>query len=720
MKHKKLVFLLTGLTVAGFSKYALSSTPANVTDLTAQTASQYPDQVDLTWTAPDNGAGAKYGKYLLKYSTAGKIDTEQKFTQATTYYQSLNWTPGDPGQPESKVLTGLLYETTFWFSIKASSYSIAGDSWTWSTISDTGTASCFVNIPPSSVTEISAVPGINGSEIVLNWTAPGDDGTEGTAASYDIRYSTDPSKSPAVSTTAFSNASSVSEFSPIPSPSAALSNESMTITGLMEDTTYYFAIRAADEVGNTGGLSAGATTWAKNEAPAAVTDLEASTGDQITLKWTMPGDNGWCGNIKNGKFRIQHSTNPLEEWNVDYYDVEITTDMTPGTTIDYSLGALEPNATYYIRMWTADSEMNWSGLSNAATAYAGRFYVVWSATHTMINGLWSCLGDFDGDGDTDFLAAGAGSDGNRTKLYSYEGNDNFKILNDLNIELSFARAGDYDNDGDLDFLVNGRVCENDGSSTFTISWNTSDLNTSCGGDWGDYDNDGDLDILFANLDVGPPPAGLPTYVYENKGNDNFELSWQTENTLSFDADFADVNNDGGSHPNIVYINNGDKTFTNTWQTSETADLSLLSSAGDYNNDGNIDFSVACGHPQVGPGQNRLYSGNGDGTFVLAWTAGDSDYSIGVSVADYDGDGKQDLVFANAGADPEQNGIFAGEKNKIYKNMGGDTFSKTWESKLKEASTKIHLCDYDGDGDLDQFVSSYNKGTPDRIYKNMAA
>jgi len=83
------------------------------------------------------------------------------------------------------------------------------------------------------------------TSIDLSWTAPGDDGGVGTAASYDARYST--------SSIIEGNWASATQVTGEPTPQAAGSSETMTISGL-SGTTYYFAIKAADETGNESGL----------------------------------------------------------------------------------------------------------------------------------------------------------------------------------------------------------------------------------------------------------------------------------------------------------------------------------------------------------------------------------------------------------------------------------------------------------------------------------
>jgi len=109
------------------------------------------------------------------------------------------------------------------------------------------------DLPPSAITNLSTSdPTIN--SITLSWTAPGDDANSGTAASYDIRYSTSPINE--------SNWDSATQVTGEPAPLLAGSHQSMTITGLSAGTTYYFAIKTSDDAGNVSLLSniASATT----------------------------------------------------------------------------------------------------------------------------------------------------------------------------------------------------------------------------------------------------------------------------------------------------------------------------------------------------------------------------------------------------------------------------------------------------------------------------
>ncbi len=112
---------------------------------------------------------------------------------------------------------------------------------------------------PAQITTLAAGSPTS-SAITLTWKAVGDDGTSGTATSYDIRRS----KNDILSDSDFNNATKVAA----PSPKAAGSNESFTVSGLEASTKYFFAIKAADEAGNTGPRSNTAST----------TTLEGSSG----------------------------------------------------------------------------------------------------------------------------------------------------------------------------------------------------------------------------------------------------------------------------------------------------------------------------------------------------------------------------------------------------------------------------------------------------------
>jgi hypothetical protein len=100
--------------------------------------------------------------------------------------------------------------------------------------------------PPANVTDL-AVSAATTHSLTLTWTAPGDDGNNGTAAEYDIRYATSN-----IDNETWGFATQVSGE---PAPKPAGSNETFVVGGLSPATTYYFAVKAVDDAGNWANLS---------------------------------------------------------------------------------------------------------------------------------------------------------------------------------------------------------------------------------------------------------------------------------------------------------------------------------------------------------------------------------------------------------------------------------------------------------------------------------
>ncbi len=104
-------------------------------------------------------------------------------------------------------------------------------------------------VPPAAVTDLLASDGGDGS-IVLSWTASGDDGQEGTAWQYDLRYTTE-SEGPITT----DNWDAAHVISGVSTPSPAGTAETYAVTSLSGNQGYYFALKVADETPNTSGLS---------------------------------------------------------------------------------------------------------------------------------------------------------------------------------------------------------------------------------------------------------------------------------------------------------------------------------------------------------------------------------------------------------------------------------------------------------------------------------
>jgi sugar lactone lactonase YvrE len=99
-------------------------------------------------------------------------------------------------------------------------------------------------VPPSGITDLAVSTGAAEGELVLAWTAPGDDEMDGQATAYDLRLSTT-----ALDEANFLQAVQALEQM-VPAPSGQ--QEVYSLTGLTGGVTYYVALRAQDDAGNFG------------------------------------------------------------------------------------------------------------------------------------------------------------------------------------------------------------------------------------------------------------------------------------------------------------------------------------------------------------------------------------------------------------------------------------------------------------------------------------
>jgi hypothetical protein len=268
----------------------------------------------------------------------------------------------------------------------------------------------------------------------------------------------------------------------------------------------------------------------------------------------------------------------------------------------------------------------------------------------------------------------------------------------------------------------------------------------------DYNNDGLLDIFLVNSGHLANPMHMP---------ENFERhdpkNWNRLYRQNADGSFTDVTKEAGlanagdgnygigvavgdydndGFPdlyvtnygkNTLYHNNGDGTFTDVTAKAGVEAGGWSSSAGffDYDNDGHLDLFVTrymlwdtqhskiCGQewqtycpPAEFPATtNLLYRNRGDGTFEDAsqhsGIGAIKGRSLGVSFADYDGDGFTDVFVANDGM-----------RQFLFHNNGNGTFTEC----ALEAGTALTadgkpisgmgtvFQDYDNDGRPDIVVT----------------
>ncbi len=227
------------------------------------------------------------------------------------------------------------------------------DSYSFTIIPDTTAPTAVANLSVTQTTQ---------NTVTLSWTASGDDAASGTAASYDLRYST------AAITEA--NWAGATQATGEPTPLVAGTTQTLTISGLTMETKYYFAIKVSDEVPNVSALSNVVnTTTIDSTAPAAVANLavSAKTYNSATLGWTAPGDNGTSGTAAS--YDVRYAVTAITEANWASA-AQATGEPAPavaGTAQTMTISGLSAQTTYYFAVKATDESANVSGLSNVAS-----------------------------------------------------------------------------------------------------------------------------------------------------------------------------------------------------------------------------------------------------------------------------------------------------------------------------------------------------------------
>lgn len=233
---------------------------------------------------------------------------------------------------------------------------------------------------------LSLAQAVTPNSVRLNWTAVGDDSLVGVASTYDVRYSTSPISA--------GNWASATQATGEPTPVAAGTRQTFTVSGLQPQTTYYFAIKTGDEVPNWSGLSnvISATTLAAPDTtrPAPVASLQAtsSTGTSISLSWNAVGDDSLTGTATS--YDIRYSTAPITaaNWNTATQVTGEPAPAAPGTAQSMTVNGLANQTTYYLAMKVSDDAGNVSALSNVVNRSTLDTIAPASITDLAVGWIW--------------------------------------------------------------------------------------------------------------------------------------------------------------------------------------------------------------------------------------------------------------------------------------------------------------------------------------------
>jgi hypothetical protein len=342
-------------------------------------------------------------------------------------------------------------------------------------------------------------------------------------------------------------------------------------------------------------------------------------------------------------------------------------------------------------------------------------------------------GDFDGDGNLDLAVSNYGS--SQVTVLLGKGNGTFTVApgSPFNIggRANQMVVGDFNGDGKLDlaasefsgsqlsvFLGNGNGSFSAApGSPYALAGNGASLGV------GDFNGDGKLDLVASVYNSGN------VYLFLGNGNGTFNAAPGSPfagGAGSYTGATGDFNNDGKldfvksnyTNPNVsVLLGNGAGGLAlapgspiNYAGASQT----LAVAVADFNGDGKMDLAVC----NYGSNTISILLGNGDGTFTQAAgspiVTASNPYDI--AAADFNGDGKMDLVVANYNANNGYLTFLYGNGDGTFSNRDNLNF---FPLGITSGLTAVTTGDFNGDGAPDVAAGFYNGSNNVVVFLNEA-
>jgi hypothetical protein len=274
----------------------------------------------------------------------------------------------------------------------------------------------------------------------------------------------------------------------------------------------------------------------------------------------------------------------------------------------------------------------------------------------------------------------------------------------------------------------------------------------------DYDGDGLIDIYFLNgqplpgTKVDVPPKN---HLYRNLGGWRFEDVSDRAGVgragYGLGVAVADYDNDGlpdvyvsNFGPNVLYRNRGDGTFADVTARAGVARGDKVGAGVcslDIDGDGDLDLYVANyikfrydlhvpvtsggrgmyrGPREYAPEPHQLFRNNGDGAFTdasarsgISAVAGPG---MGMVCGDFDNDGDTDVFVLN---DVFRNFYFENDGTGKFREIGVQNGTAYNVYGQENGNMGVDCGDYDNDGRLDLFVTTYQT-EPVMLLKNLGA
>jgi hypothetical protein len=321
------------------------------------------------------------------------------------------------------------------------------------------------------------------------------------------------------------------------------------------------------------------------------------------------------------------------------------------------------------------------------------------------------VGDFNGDGKPDLAASSGATAGATVAVLLGKGDGTFQppVRYKVAYDANFVAAGDVNGDGKQDLVVTSAPLGSGsrGSDSVTVLLGNGDGTFQHGVEYlagaspqavgiGDFNGDGKADLAVADFSSGVTVlSGIGQGAFQQPVSFHVKDGASHTATGDFNGDGipdlvttgANINNGKGS----LWLGNGDGTFQSPLTFPVGGGAGGMTVA-DFNGDGKADLAIA----NFYSGNVSVLLGNGNGTLQAAVNSRAGSFPASVAAADLNGDGILDLAVPNT----------SGAKSvSVLLGKGDGTFQVPRKSMASTKPTFTAIGDFNGDGIPDLAVTN---------------